>query len=231
MAAFTKKAITRSKTLGERLKKVREEAGISLDAAADKTQVRKQYLEALERGTYADLPGPVYIENFLKRYAEFLGVSPDFVIDVYKHQDQKSLKKEYKQRWPLSHVPPREVITPRVLKLVGIGLLILVGLGYVGFEVMKIFSPPALTVVTPTDYLTVTAVSLPVAGSTDPDATLTVNDKQIFLDEKGNFSETISLQEGLNVITISAEKKRSKATVVTRRILLRSDQPQLQTEL
>lgn len=231
MGSFTKRDISRSKTLGERLRKVREETHITIEEAADKTKIRRTYLEALEQGTYADLPGPVYIENFLKRYAEFLKVSPDFVIDVYRHQVQKTLKKEYKPRWPLSQKPPREVITPRVLRLIGIGLIILVGLGYVGFEVMKIFSPPALTVTAPADNLTVASVTITVTGTTDPDATLTVNGKEIYLDERGNFSEIVSLQEGLNVIDVSSVKKRSKPTVVTRRILLHSDVPQLQVEL
>ncbi|MFH1207461.1 MAG: helix-turn-helix domain-containing protein [Patescibacteria group bacterium] len=231
MSVFTKKDITRSKTLGERLRKVREEARVSLQEAADDTGIRLAYLAALENENYKDLPGPVYIENFLKRYAEYLKVSPDFVLDLYKHQGQKALKKEYRVKWPLSEKRPREVITPRVLKLIGIGLIMLIGLGYVGFEVMKIFSPPSLSVSSPAFDMTVTAVTIPVTGSTDPDITLTVNGKQIYLDEKGNFSEVVSLQAGLNNITVSAVKKRSKPTVITRRILLQTGQPQIQTNL
>ncbi|MFH1228704.1 MAG: hypothetical protein V1701_12490, partial [Planctomycetota bacterium] len=83
----------------------------------------------------------------------------------------------------------------------------------------------------PADNVTVTAVTIPVTGSTEPDVVLTVNGKQIYLDEKGNYSEIVSLQAGLNVITVAAAKKRSKPTVVTRRILLQTDQPQIQTTL
>ncbi len=231
MSAFTKKDITRSKTLGERLRKVREEAGATLAEAADATGIRQLYLEALEKGAYTEIPGPVYIENFLKRYADFLKVSPEFVIDLYKHQEQKVLKKEYRTKWPLAEGRQRVIITPRILKFIGISLVVLIGLGYVGFEVMRIFSPPRLTVSSPGDNLTVSEVTIPVTGSTEPDITLTVNGKQIYLDEKGNFSEIVSLQAGLNVITVSAAKKRSKPTVVTRRILVQTDQPQIQTSL
>lgn len=217
--------------MGERLRKVREEAGVTLQEAADDTSIRLAYLEALENGNFQDLPGPVYIENFLKRYAEYLKVSPDFVIDLYKHQVQKAVKNKYRTKWPLSDSRPRAIITPRILKLVGIGLIVLIGLGYIGFEVMRIFSPPQLSVSNPADNLTVSTVTVPVTGSTEPDITLTVNGKQIYVDEAGDFSEVVSLQAGLNVITVSAVKKRSKPTVITRRILLDTDQPQIQTNL
>lgn len=223
MSIFKARRLERTKTLGERLKKVREEAGLSLDEAEQGTQIRRQYLDALERGTYHALPGPVYIESFLKRYAEFLNVSSEFVLELYHHQDKKVLKRRYRSAFlTLQHKVPREFITPRVIRFVVIGLVVLACLTYVGFEVRKIFTPPQLTVASPADFITVSQASIQVTGQTEPEATLVINGKQIFLDNRGRFSEQVDLNDGLNVISVSASKKKSEAKVLTLHILRKS---------
>ncbi|MFH0804998.1 MAG: helix-turn-helix domain-containing protein [Patescibacteria group bacterium] len=219
MPLFSIKSLQRSKTLGERLRKVREEAGLSLGQAAQQTQIRQQYLEALERGTYGLLPGPVYIESFLKRYAGYLGVSSDYVIALYRQQDQRTLQREYRQTFTQPvHRTVRDIITPRRIRYTLIGLVIAAGLTYLGFEVANIFSPPELAVTRPLEYSTAPESTVMVAGTTQPEARLTINGKQVFLDQGGAFTEQVSLKDGINEITVSAIKERSKATVVVRHV-------------
>ena len=225
MIDFNVKRLMRTKTLGERLKKVREEAGLSLEEAEVGTQVRRKYLEAIENGHYTSLPGPVYIENFLRKYAVWLGVSEEFVIDVYRHKEQKILKKEYKpdfsQRRPSV---PRSIITPKMVRVGVITLIVVVCLAYVGWEVAKIFSPPDLSLISPPDNITVKEQSIDISGSTQPEVMVTINGQQVYLDVNGNFTETISLKEGLNEIVVTASKKRSRSTTVTRHILYEKEQ-------
>lgn len=222
MPLFNKRLIQRSRTLGERLKKVRQEAGLSLEEVEQKIQIRKRYLEAIEQGDYSTLPGPVYIESFLKKYAEFLKVSSEFVLDLYHQQDKKVLKNKYRPDTPLSRQKlPKEIITPKLIRNVIIAVAILACLTYLGFEVTRIFSPPDLVVASPEDFVTVHQGSIEIRGKTEPEATLTINGKRIFLDEQGDFLESINLDEGLNTITISATKKRSKANVATRHVLFK----------
>jgi cytoskeletal protein RodZ len=220
MIDFNAKRLMRTKTLGERLKKVREEAGLSLEEAEIGTQVRLKYLEAIENGQYSILPGPVYIENFLRKYATWLGVSEEFVIDVYRHKEQKVLKKEYQpdfsQRRPSV---PKSIITPKMVRVGVIALVVVVCLAYVGWEVAKIFSPPKLDLTSPAENITVQDQSIDISGSTQPEVTVTINGQQVYLDVSGNFTETISLKEGLNEIVVTASKKRSRSTTVIRHIL------------
>jgi len=224
MSLFNKRIIKRSKTLGERLKKVRQEAGISLTDAEQATQIRRKYLEAIEGSNYSALPGPVYIENFLKKYAEFLKVSSDFVLNLYHQQDKKVLKKEYQPTTPTPRKKlPKEVITPRLMRIVIISLIVVVGLTYLGLEITKIFSPPELSIISPNDYLTVTDNSIEVLGTTEPEALVKINGKQVFLNENGGFSELVNLNEGLNTITVTASKKRSKDNTIIRNILLKNN--------
>ena len=217
---FKKKKLDRSKTLGERLKITREELGVSISEAAQEVKIQKNYLVALEEGDYSSLPGPVYIESFLKKYAEYLGVSSDFVLSLYNQHEKKIYKEGYKQIFsPKPKELPKELITPILIRRILIGLVIVAALTYVGFEVSKIFSPPKLVISSPGDFITVSDNILQIVGTTDSAAILTINGREVLINENGSFSETISLKEGINDIIISSIKEKSKATSVTKHIL------------
>lgn len=220
MAVFKKREVQRTRTLGERLRKVREEAKISLKEAAAATQIRKDYLAALEDGNYSRLPGPVYIESFLKKYATFLKVSSDFVLELYNQQEKKVLRRGFKSNFftPKSSVP-KSIITPKLNRSIIIGVIIAACLVYVGFEISNIFYPPNLTVSAPADFLTVQQTTIVVSGSTMPEALLTINGKEVILEPDGNFSASVNLTEGINEIKISAAKEHSKERTVIRRVL------------
>ncbi len=70
--------------LGDLLKKVRTDKGISLDDLQETTKIRKRYLEAIEEGNYKVLPGNFYVRAFIKTYAEAVGLDPDEVLHMYK---------------------------------------------------------------------------------------------------------------------------------------------------
>ncbi len=220
MTAFKKREVQRTRTLGERLRKVREEANISLKEAAEATQISKDYLAALEDGNYSHLPGPVYIESFLKKYATFLKVSSDFVLELYDQQEKKVLQHGFKSNFftPKSSVP-KLIITPKLNRSIIIGMIITACLVYVGFEISNIFSPPDLIVLAPEDLLTVQQTTIVVSGSTMPEALLTINGKEVILEPNGSFSASVNLTEGINEIKISAAKEHSKEMTVVRRVL------------
>lgn len=62
--------------LAERLQTERERQRLSRREMAAQTNIREQYLEALEAGRYDVLPA-VYVRSFLKTYATALGIRPD----------------------------------------------------------------------------------------------------------------------------------------------------------
>ncbi|NJL04577.1 MAG: helix-turn-helix domain-containing protein [Chloroflexaceae bacterium] len=70
--------------LGERLRHERESQGISLTVAAAETRIRLQALQALEEGQYDRLPNEVVAKGFIRNYAQFLGLSPDELLDQYR---------------------------------------------------------------------------------------------------------------------------------------------------
>ncbi len=63
--------------LGALLRDARERAGLDLATIAERTHVRKTYLQALEEEDLANLPEDVYARNFLRLYARTVGVDAD----------------------------------------------------------------------------------------------------------------------------------------------------------
>ena len=72
------------KTLGEKLKKSREEKGISLRELSLKINVDYKKLEKMEQGDFKNLDVPVYVKGYLRRYADALGMDPNELIEMYE---------------------------------------------------------------------------------------------------------------------------------------------------
>lgn len=60
--------------MGSYLRHLREEQSLSLKEVAAKTKVQARLLNAIEEGNLDPLPEPIYIQGFIKRYADALGL-------------------------------------------------------------------------------------------------------------------------------------------------------------
>lgn len=61
--------------LGARLRQYRTEQSIGLEEVAAKTRIQTRLLNAIEEGRLDQLPEPVYIQGFIRRFAEALGLN------------------------------------------------------------------------------------------------------------------------------------------------------------
>lgn len=69
--------------LGQSLKNRRLQKGLALEDVTRALRIPIRYLTALEEERWADLPARVYLEGFLVKYADFLGLdSKDMVVRV-----------------------------------------------------------------------------------------------------------------------------------------------------
>jgi len=62
-------------TAGARLKKIRQERGLSLEDIQKKTKIHFNVLRAIEGDSISDL-SPVYLKSFIKIYCNYLGLDP-----------------------------------------------------------------------------------------------------------------------------------------------------------
>jgi transcriptional regulator with XRE-family HTH domain len=72
--------------IGRRLRAARESKKITLELAEEETKIRKKYLEALEGGREADLPGEAYLKGFLRTYGNYLGLDGAALVEEYKRR-------------------------------------------------------------------------------------------------------------------------------------------------
>lgn len=69
--------------VGERLRTARTARGLSLGDIEAATRIKQQYLDALEREAWDELPGAAYARAFLGAYAKQLGLPPDEIVGLY----------------------------------------------------------------------------------------------------------------------------------------------------
>lgn len=211
-------------TLGEKLKKVRLHEKVSLEDLSDKTGIQTKYLSALEEGQYDTLPADVYTRGFLRSYARFFHLPEKDVVKYFERERElfagmRGIKKE--PSIAPSQVHETFVLTPRMIKIGIIAFVVVLVLAYIGYETSKLMAPPRLEVTEPAFDTTVLTNTLVVAGKTDPETTLLMNGELIKVERDGAFRETVSLQEGLNTITVTARSKLGKEASTQRKVILR----------
>ena len=67
-------------TIGQQLKKAREEKNLTIQKVVQATRIRAYQIEAIEADDFDSLPSPVQARAFLRIYTEFLGLSLDEII-------------------------------------------------------------------------------------------------------------------------------------------------------
>jgi cytoskeleton protein RodZ len=73
----------RVESFGARLKKEREQRGITLDDIALSTKIGKRFLFALEEEHFEQLPGGIFSKGFVRAYARHLGIDEEQAIADY----------------------------------------------------------------------------------------------------------------------------------------------------
>ena len=74
-------------TLGEALKAVRHDRGLSVQDVAEKTRVRRAYLEAIEEMRLDALPSRPFTIGYIRAYATALGLDPDLATERFKTEE------------------------------------------------------------------------------------------------------------------------------------------------
>ena len=137
--------------LGEVLRAARESKGVDLARVERDTKIRTRYLSALERGEYRDLPGAVYTKGFLRNYAHYLGLDPEYLTDLYRLEANGTAQ-------PAVAAPPRPmrarraralVVTPGAIAAAILTVGVVAFIGYLGYEFVTFARTPDLRIIEP----------------------------------------------------------------------------------
>ena len=198
--------------LGTVLRTAREARFIDLARVERDTKIRIRYLSALERGDYRDLPEPIYTRGFLRNYGLYLGLEPEYLIDLYRLESgaaverpsMPSQRRSVAARQGRSLVVSSSVVVGAILTLLVVAFVV-----YLVGEFVTFAGTPDLRVTDPaTDVLAWEGAQYTIRGVTEPNSTVTTDglrqNPSATADAEGAFSVRVSLVPGANVITLVA---------------------------
>lgn len=73
-------------TLGEELRRKREERAITLAEISESTRIGTRFLKAIETDNFSTLPGGIFTRSFIRAYAKQVGMNEDEAIALYQQQ-------------------------------------------------------------------------------------------------------------------------------------------------
>ncbi len=198
------------------MKKIRENAGVSLAEVSNFTKVKQEHLQKIEEGDFDSLPPDVYIRGFIRSYANYLGLDPKEVLKYYDREIGvwNNIKKKQKPLAENKSFPDKFlglfsgiVITPKLFTFLFFFLGIAGLFSYFYFEIEKFSENPRLVLFQPINEESVNKSSLEIAGVTESENKIRINGQPVQVNEKGEFKETLGLRKGINEIVVEAENK------------------------
>lgn len=141
-------------TLGEELKRRREERNISLADISEATRIGTRFLKAIETDNYSILPGGIFTRSFIRAYAKQVGLNEDEAVARYQlqvtgqtaetqpHQPQSQpqpqpeqvvrqitpVEKRTRKPEPITYRQSPATRTSWSTIIIGVGILVFVGL-------------------------------------------------------------------------------------------------------
>ncbi len=122
-------------SIGDKLRGTRESRGYTLEQVARDTHIAKRFLTALEAEEFAMFPGEPYLLGFLRNYAEYLGLSAQEMVSLYKNL------KLQEQPAPMDELLERPA--PRTPIIIGVVIVVAAVLGLAAFLIFGGHGRPA----------------------------------------------------------------------------------------
>ncbi|HSX58480.1 MAG TPA: RodZ domain-containing protein [Candidatus Saccharimonadales bacterium] len=206
------------KTVGQILSEERVKRNITLEEAEAATKIRKKILASLEAGDWKVLPSPTFAKGLIKNYGKFLGLDDKELMAFYRREvDERILGRKTvvsQQKKTRFRFTPQLVT---VLAIVGFALIVFV---YLFIQFQSFTGAPTLEVSEPKDNTKINSTEVNLVGKTWEDAILKVNGQQVQLSPGGTFSLPVSLNAGLNTITVTSENKFGKVSTIKRTVVV-----------
>lgn len=226
MTVFQSKKITTPQRFCLCLKQARLARGISLLALAQKTKLPVNYLSAIEECRPQDIPAaPVYIKQYIRRYAHALGLNNSTTNTVIDSFAIEQTWHTISNHTPGTSHPVRGIKrsaflnVPQLMR--GLAMVGIIGLGafLVGGQMVRFLKPPTLTIMNPQNGLVTTMPSILIEGYTEKEVAVQVNGVPIQNNEEGFFQAPLPLETGVNTIAVQATKKSGKQRTEIRTVV------------
>lgn len=113
-------------SIGEQYRMAREEKGLSIEEISEKTKINNRIIEAIENNTIQDNLSNVYAKSFLKKYAQFLGLNFEELIQGYQPEPSSKPPQQVLMMKPRKYSFNYKYILPLTAGLAAIFLSMLI---------------------------------------------------------------------------------------------------------
>lgn len=210
---------------GAVLRETRERLSLTRDEVAVRTNIPLSYVGLLEDGGNATGSGmDAYTRIYLKAYAKFLGLDAAAMMTAFAAETARARQMHRPastRRHPITAVSGKEMASaPRIIRRV-IGVLVVGAvIAFFGSQLVKLVSPPSITILSPKDGMVTSDPTVAIEGRTEHEVSLTINGKPVNVDGDGRFTDSMDLREGVNLIRVIGTRKHSKEMIVERRVIV-----------
>lgn len=101
------------------LRQARLEKSLSIDEIAARTRIRPVFLQALEEGRFEELPEPIYVQGFIRRFGDAVGLDgtalAQNVATTFPSTEPKNENEEHLNQKPTIYIP---LAVPYILLIV-----------------------------------------------------------------------------------------------------------------
>ena len=196
-------------TVGEVLKKQRKDLNKPVEQVALDTKIQPRFIKYIEENDFNKFDSPIYAQGFIKIYAKYLNLNEDRILAIYRRSVPIDIKKNNSFRKTESLKRSKIKITPKFIAIAVSAIFLLGILSYIGYQIYQFQSPPVIKINKPSAEETVAEEQITVTGLTDINSSIFINDQPVEVDEQGNFQYDVSLNPGVNIITILSKKNNS----------------------
>lgn len=203
-------------TVGQILKEARLKKKISLIKLENLTKIKRDFIVLIEKNDWNNLPEYPVVSGFVKNLSTALDLSSQNTVAV--------LRRDYPPK-KLNINPKPDAVSkftwsPKLTFAIGILVLIVIVLSYLGLEYLKFIKPPELLITSPTENELILQNTVRIKGSTTTDASLIVNNQPIILDQDGHFDTIIGVNKDTKEIKFVSRSRSGKVTEVTKSIVV-----------
>jgi cytoskeletal protein RodZ len=202
-------------TAGSVLAQRRKELGVSIKRIASDTKIQEKYLQDIENNKFEGFESAVFLNGFIKIYADYLDLDVNKVSALFRRQIKDSQKNETTVIAPINNKTSKLLTPNNVIIAMSILFFVIIG-GYISFQFANFRKAPHLEITHPENQTSSEVKEFQLKGLTEEATSIFVNDTEINVDEEFRFITTVTLREGSNTITIEAIKKSNQQNVSTK---------------
>lgn len=205
MTSFVTKEVLNLRSVGEVLKKRRIELNQTLEDVSLATRIGIHHLDALEKDRFDLLPGAPYAKEFIKQYAEYIGIGE--MSNLFFERIQHTFPKPTLVK--RVSIKDLMVFSKVVRYGVAAGMVTILFLIAV-VQLYSFIAPPNIELAEPLVFTNHRIID--IAGTSKNAQMVLVNSEEVPVDDSGYFRAKVPLVAGINTVRVIAINSREQET-------------------